>query len=483
MNITLPMNIETLTLLSIGIPILGAFTIPLAGLVAPRLRAAWAVLIGAATAVCTLLLIPFAWNGGVQSIRYALYPGLEFILTVDALAVLMAAVSSSVGALILIYSVGYMGHDEHQSEYYLMFVLFIGAMMGLVFSAHLIFLYVFWEITAICSWRLIGFYRKKEFVQKADKAFLFTFGSAAIMLVGFLLIYQQTGTFDLTAMRGVPVTGEIVLLILIGILTKSATVPLHTWLPDAGIAPSTVTSLLHAAVLVKIGVYAYARLFVGTFVLPAGWETAIPIIVMVSSLIASCAAIVETDMKRILAYSTVGQIGYIFLGLSVGNPVSVAGALLFILMHGLGKAGLFLCAGIVEHATHKRNLKDLGGLIKTMPFTAVAFLLCAFSVMGIPPLGGFFSKFMVIAGTVQSGQVWVAAGALMIAVLTVFYLFRLFNGLFLGAAKTESRPEGTRSMVFVVVTLAALSILAGLLIAYPMQLANTATLQILGRLP
>jgi NADH:ubiquinone oxidoreductase subunit 5 (subunit L)/multisubunit Na+/H+ antiporter MnhA subunit len=476
------MTIETITLLAIFVPILGAFTVPIAGLLSARFRTIWSVLIGVATAVFPLLLIPFAVHGETRTVYWPLILGVDFILTIDALSVFMAVVSSTIGALILIYSVGYIGRENNQSEYYLMFILFIGAMIGLVFSANLIFLYIFWEITAICSWRLIGFYRNKEHVLKADKAFLFTFGSAIVMLFGFLLVYNQTHTFDLTAMRGWAIPGEIVFLILIGIFTKSATVPLHTWLPDAGIAPSTVTSLLHAAVLVKIGVYAYARLFCFTFVVPPDWVTAIAIVVVVSSLIAACAAAVETDMKRILAYSTISQIGYIFLGLSLYNSVGIAGALLYILMHGLGKAGLFLCAGIVEHATHRRNIKELGGLIKTMPITAVVFLICAFSVMGIPPLGGFFSKFMVIQGTVAAGQPWLAAAALFTAVLTVFYLFRLFSALFLGEPKTEAR-EGTPSMLMVVIGLAALSVLAGIFIRYPMEIVNTATLQILGRLP
>ena len=476
------MTIETITLLSIFIPILGAFTVPFAGLLSSRARAIWSVLIGVATAVFPLLLIPFAVQDGTRTVYWPLILGVDFILTVDALSVFMSIVSSSIGALILIYSVGYIGRENNQSEYYLMFLLFIGAMIGLVFSANLIFLYLFWEITAICSWRLIGFYRHKDHVLKADKAFLFTFGSAVIMLFGFLLIYNQTQTFDLTAMRGWAIPGEIVVLILIGIFTKSATVPLHTWLPDAGIAPSTVTSLLHAAVLVKIGVYAYARLFCFTFTVPPEWMTAIAILVVVSSLIAACAATVETDMKRILAYSTISQIGYIFLGLSFSNSIGIAGALLFILMHGLGKAGLFLCAGIVEHATHRRDIKELGGLIKTMPITAVVFLVCAFSVMGIPPLGGFFSKFMVIQGTVAAGQVGLAAAALFIAVLTVFYLFRLFSALFLGEPKVEAR-EGTPSMLLVVIGLAVLSVLAGIFITYPMEIVNAATIQILGRLP
>jgi NADH:ubiquinone oxidoreductase subunit 5 (subunit L)/multisubunit Na+/H+ antiporter MnhA subunit len=298
------------------------------------------------------------------------------------------------------------------------------------------------------------------------------------MLLGFIMIYNQTGTFDITAMRGAMIPGTAVLLILLGMFSKSATVPLHTWLPDAGVAPTTVTALLHAAVLVKIGVYAYARLFCYTFKLPEGWYQAIPIIVVFSSLVAAAAAAVENDLKRILAYSTVSQIGYIFLGFAVLNPVGIAGSLLFILMHGLAKAGLFLCAGIVIHATHERDIRKMGGLFKAMPWTAVAFIFCAFSVIGIPPFGGFFSKFMVIAGAVQAGRIWVAALALFAAVLTMFYLFKVFSLVFLGEQKSDHK-EGTSSMVFVVVLLAVLSLLAGLFVAFPMKLVNVATAEIL----
>jgi proton-translocating NADH-quinone oxidoreductase chain N len=473
------MNIETTTLLTVFVPIIGSLTIPLAGLISGKARSAWALLLGGFTAFLPLTLIPTALGGGETIIRKEFVLGLDFILVIDPLSIFMSIVSSFVGFLIILYSLGYIHHEENQNEYYLMVVLFIGSMMGLVFSANLIFLYLFWEIIAICCWRLIGFYRLKEFVKKADKAFLVTFFGAVVMLLGFIQIYGQTGTFDLTAMRGTIIPGSAVLLILFGMFTKSATVPLHTWLPDAGVAPTTVTALLHAAVLVKIGVYAYARLFLYGFRLPGAWPDAIPIIVVVSSLIAAGAATVETDFKRILAYSTVSQIGYIFLGFAVANEAGINGSLLFILMHGLAKGGLFLCAGIVIHATHKRDIREMGGLIKTMPITAAAFLLCAFSVIGIPPFGGFFSKFLVIMGTVRAGMVVLAAIALFTAVLTMFYLLRAFSQVFLGEAKTPA-PEKTKSMVFVVALLAVLSLLSGLFVSFPAKLAAAATTHISG---
>jgi proton-translocating NADH-quinone oxidoreductase chain N len=471
------MKIETITLLTVLVPILGSLTIPLAGAISRAARSAWSVVLGAVTVALPLTLIPFALGGGELVARHAFVLGLDFVLVIDPLSVFMSIVSSFVGFLIIVYSLGYVRHDENQNEYYLLVVLFIGSMMGLVFSGNLIFMYLFWEIIAICCWRLIGFYRVREHVRRADKAFLMTFFGAVVMLLGFILIYNQTGTFDLTEMRGTLVSGTAVALILFGMFSKSATVPLHTWLPDAGVAPTTVTALLHAAVLVKIGVYAYARLFLYAFQVPDVWQQIIPVVAVVSSLVAAAAAIIETDIKRILAYSTVSQIGYIFLGFSMANPAGISGSLLFILMHGLAKAGLFLCAGIVIHATHKRDIREMGGLIRTMPLTAFSFLFCAFSVIGIPPFGGFFSKFLVIMGTLNAGQTWLAATALFTAVLTMVYLLKVFSLVFLGEAK-EPAHEKTPGMVGVVAVLAGLSFAAGLLVAYPMKLVNIATTHI-----
>jgi NADH-quinone oxidoreductase subunit L len=200
---------------------------------------------------------------------------------------------------------------------------------------------------------------------------------------------------------------------------------------------------------------------------------------MLSSLIAAGAAFIETDIKRILALSTVSQIGYIFLGFSSMSPAGVGGATLFILMHGISKAGLFLCAGIIEHGTHKRDIRELGGLYRTMPFTAVSFFFCALSTIGIPPFGGFFSKFLVILGTAEAGFTTVAALALFIAIMTIFYLFRLFHAIFLGEEKSAGH-EGSPVMVGVVVLLAAASLLSGLFVKYPMNVVNAAVAGILG---
>ena len=462
------------------IPIAGSLLLPIFGRMSRAFRNAAALLMVLIPLGILAYILPQSCTGNPPYFNVELPLGFNFGFLADGLAVFMAMVSSFLGAVIIIYSYGYIEHSDNQQEYYFMVVLFIGAMMGITLTTNLIFLYLFWEISAVCCWRLIGFFREKEYVRRADKAFLITGAGAFIMLAGFLMIYYQYGTTDLTQLSGRPVSDLAVTLILFGILTKSATLPLHSWLADAGVAPTPATALLHAAVLVKIGLYAYARLFVVNFEINAVWHTVIPIIAAVSAILAAGAALAENDIKRIVAYSTVSQIGFIFFGLSVGGETAFAGALLYILMHAISKAGLFLCAGIVEHNCHTKDIRQLGGLYKTMPKTAISFFICAFSVMGVPPLGGFFSKDLVIEGAVEAGHPIIAAVFVVGAVMTVLYLLRVFIKVFLGAPRMDHTPaEKSPTMVFSVVFLAILSIVSGLAVYYPSSFVETITQQII----
>ncbi len=448
------------------VPLIGSVFLPLIGRANTRLRNALAFLCVLIPLVLLCALIPASLSATPPSFHLALPLGLSFGFLADGLAVFMAIASSFLGLAIVVYSFGYIQHEENQNEYYFMVVLFIGAMMGIALTTDLIFMYVFWEISAVCCWRLIGFFRKNENTRRANKAFLITGIGALIMLCGFMIVYMQYGTTDLTVLKGSQISNAAVILILFGILSKSATLPLHSWIADAGVAPTPATSLLHAAVLVKIGVYAYTRLFVVNFQLDEFWHTAMPVIAAISAILSAGAAIKETDMKRIIAYSTVSQLGFIFLGLSIGGEMALAGGIMYIMMHAISKAGLFLCAGIVEHGCHTKDIRKLGGLYKAMPWTAASFLLCALSVMGIPPFGGFFSKYIVISGTVAAGQPLMAIVFLVGAVMTLVYLLRAFIRVFLGTYKGEGEPhhEGTKSMVYTVAFLAFLSVLSGIFI-------------------
>ena len=464
--------------IAVAVPVIGSLLVPIAAKISVKARNAYAVALGLVTFAAAASMLPYMLTGATATYSLSFPLGFDFVLSADMLSVFMASISSFVSAVILIYSVDYISHYDNQTEYYAMVVLFLGSMMGLVFSANLLWMYVFWEMTGFASWRLVGFFRSDKDVSKANKTILVTVFGALCMLVGILTIYFEKGTMDLRLLHGEPIGMTAAALILIGILAKSATLPFSTWLPDAGVAPSTVTSLLHAAVLVKIGVYAYARLFGATFVVDPVFSQAVLIIAGLSALVSAGAALIEKDIKRIIAYSTVSQIGFIFLGLASGNKTAYAGALLYILMHSVAKGGLFLCAGIVEQNTHTKDITRMGGLFKTMPWTAVAFALCSLSVMGIPPFGGFFSKFLVFKGAAQNGSVLVLTMFLAGAIMTLLYLVRLFYLVFLGEDKETNPSEGSRVMVASVMTLALIGLALGALIYYPSSYVDTLTTQL-----
>jgi NADH:ubiquinone oxidoreductase subunit 5 (subunit L)/multisubunit Na+/H+ antiporter MnhA subunit len=464
---------------TVGIPIVGSFVVLAAGRVSARLRNVLAVLVIAATFASSLALIPLAGQATTATLGPLLVPGLSLSLVADGLGVYVAAFSSLVGLLILLYSLGYMKDYSHQGEYYFLVVLFLGAMMGLVLSANLLLMYVFWEITAMCSWRLIGFYRQAQHLRNADTALLVTVLGSFCMLIGLEMIGRETGTLALDALRGHEVGNLALGLLLVGMLAKSAQVPLQIWLPNAGVAPSPVTALLHAAVLVVIGVFAFARIFVGVLGLTPAWQAAAATLAVATILVAGAAALVERDAKRVLAYSTLGQLGYVFLGLAALNGVGVAGALAFLLAHSLAKAGLFLCIGIVEHATHTKDIRELGGLIRTMPVTAVSFALCALTIVGFPPTVGFFGKAMIVVGAAQGVGIVFAVLAVLGALLSLAYMLRLFNAVFLGEERRPGVREGTPIMLATVIAFAVLSLAAGLAITPLLNLVNALVAQLM----
>jgi NADH:ubiquinone oxidoreductase subunit 5 (subunit L)/multisubunit Na+/H+ antiporter MnhA subunit len=430
-----------------------------------------------ATFLCCLALIPLAGQAPTSTLGAFIVPGLHLTFVVDGLGVYVASASSLIGLLILLYSLGYMKAYAHQGEYYFLVVLFLGSMMGLVLSANLLLMYIFWEMTALCSWRLIGFYRDPQHLRSADTALLLTVFGSFCMLIGLEMIWNETGTFAIDALRGQPISNLAMGLVLVGMLAKSAQVPLQIWLPGAGVAPSPVTALLHAAVLVVIGVFAFARIFVGVFGLTPTWQIVACIFAIATILIAGAAALVENNAKRILAYSTLGQLGYVFLGLATMNDIGIAGALAFLLAHSLAKAGLFLCIGIVEHQTHTRDIRELGGLIRTMPITAMTFAVCALTIVGFPPTAGFFGKLMIIMGVAQSENLLFAILAVLGALLTLVYMVRLFNAVFLGEERMKAR-EGTPIMLATVIAFAVLSLLVGLAITPLLNLVNALVAQL-----
>ena len=352
-------------------------------------------------------------------------------LSSEPIALFFAVFSTVVGFLIFLYSLPYTKGKARRAEFYSYLCLFWLGMLGLVFSGHLILLYLFWEVTALSSWRLIGFYRKPADIKAANNALLVTFGGSSLMLLAFILIYLQTNTFDLASLAGFRLNNLTYLLILAGILSKSAIFPFNEWLPAAGIAAAPVTAFLHAAVLVKIGLYAFIRLFYTVFIPPAG-VVYLPYLFIASCLITGFAALREDDFKRLLAYSTISQISLIYFSLSLFTSIGLTGAFVFILAHAFGKSGLFLTAGIIEHETGERNITKMGGYFKSQPLLSALFLVSALSVIGIPPFLGFWGKFMLMAAPFAINNLGLGLLGILAGGLTLIYLLRAFHYVFLG---------------------------------------------------
>jgi len=451
-------------------PIIGAFCLPFS----PRkARPYLAASVLGVTCLLLVLLLPTYLTRGESVFGGPLNSWFSFSFLVDGMAILMAIISSFVGLLVALYSLEYMKDYQDAADFYFWMVLFIGAMLGLVFSANLLLMFCFWEVTSVCSWRLIGFYRREKDVLAADKAFLITFFGASVMLGGIVLILLNYGTLDIVSLRGIGISNLAAFLVLTGVISKSAQLPLGSWLPDAGVAPTPVTALLHAAVLVKIGVYVFARLAGATFILTTAFFNFAIFLSSATIIVAASSALAENNMKRILAYSTISQLGYILLAISLNSDVSLKVAMAYILAHSLAKAGLFLCAGIIEHKTGTRDISKLGGLLKGMPLTGLAYLLCAFSVIGIPPFLGFWPKAMTVLLAVSSGHLVAGALAILGALFTLLYLVRLFNRVFLGEVRIRAEEDKRSLMVLVVLLLGVLSLLLGVFFRIPLGIVDT----------
>lgn len=387
-----------------------------------------------------------------------------FALHVDGLSVLFAAMGVFLGGCVLLYSIGYMAHEAAAKRFYVTMLVFIGGFVVLVCAANLLAVYVCWEIVGLCSFSLVGFwYTNPEAVHGARKVLLMTHIAGYGLLAAILVLYHRTGSLLWTDPAvSHAFTGGVFALMLIAIAAKSVQVPLHTWIPDAMAAPTPVSALLHAACYVTSGVYLTARLH-SLAAWPQLWSLAVVTLGSVTILVGVMYAMVQADLKRMLAFSTVSQIGYMILGLGIGTPLAIVAGLLHCLTHGFFKGGLFLCAGSVQHATGTRNMNELGGLAERMPCTTLCWLAGAGSMMGIPLLSGFVSKWLIYAAALQSGWIVPALVAWIASLGTVFLCAKATSAVFLGpaTARTESARESAPTMQWGMALLAAGNVVLG----------------------
>ncbi|WP_318506857.1 NADH-quinone oxidoreductase subunit L [Bacillus sp. T3] len=387
---------------------------------------------------------------------------------VNQLNALMLVIVSLVSLLVHTYSKGYMHGDDRISVFYAYLGLFTFAMLGLVLSPNLLQTYIFWELVGLGSFLLIGFYfYKEEAKAAAKKAFIMTRIGDVGLLIGMILLFWQVGSFEYDEIfkaveEGVVSNGMITLtaiLIFVGAVGKSGQFPLHTWLPDAMEGPTPVSALIHAATMVAAGVYLVASLFP----LFNASETAMLTVATIGAITAIFAAsigLVQTDIKRVLAYSTVSQLGYMMLAL--GSAGYVAGVF-HLMTHAFFKALLFLAAGSVIHAVHTQDIEKMGGLWKKLKLTGPLFLIGTLAISGVPLFSGFFSKDEILIAAWESGNVvqfWLAVIA---AFFTAFYMFRLFFMVFAGQARSELKNvhESPSVMTFPMIVLGVLAVIAG----------------------
>jgi NADH-quinone oxidoreductase subunit L len=394
-------------------------------------------------------------------------------ILVDPLSVFMMLVVSGVGFLIVAYSIGYMDGDDEERRYFAYMALFVFSMLLLVQSANFLLLLVGWGLVGLCSYLLIGYHHDRPAaVAAAKKAFIMNaFGDATMALALFLLIWE-TGALSLE-FDAVPQDGTIATLVALGLLggavAKSAQVPLHTWLPDAMEGPTPVSALIHAATMVVAGVYLLVRLSPVFEAAPEVQDLAAGL-GAITLLLAGLVALVQTDIKRVIAYSTMSQIGYMFVGAGLG---AYASGMFHLMTHAFFKALLFLAAGIVIHAlAGEQDMRKMGGLRRLLPRTWLAMLIGALALTGIPPLAGFFSKDSILASALDSGaygQLLFAAG-LVGAFLTGLYTFRMMFIVFGGDPSPYAREhfhtpergsEGPFSMTSTVAVLAVLAVVGG----------------------
>lgn len=389
---------------------------------------------------------------------------LTVVLHVDALSSLFACMGTSLGAIVLLYSIGYMAHDRAATRFYATMLLFIAGFVALVYSANLFLMYLCWEVIGLCSFSLVGFwFRQKEAVDGARKVLLMTHVAGYGLLAGILILYFRTGTAIWTD-PAIPraFSKGVFLLMLVALLAKSVQVPLHTWIPDAMAAPTPVSSLLHAACYVTAGVYLAARMrSFGAW--PPAWNTTLVTFATVTMIVGVMYALVQKDLKRTLAFSTVSQIGYMLLGIGIGTPLGIMAGLLHCLNHGFFKGGLFLNAGAVQHAAGTRDMNELGGLGQRMPRTFLFWMVGVGNMAGIPLMSGFVSKWMLYAAALQAGWAVPAVIAWMVSLGTVFVCAKATSAVFLGPATNATRDshEASPSMQWAMGLMACGSIVLG----------------------
>lgn len=462
----------------VSVPFLGAL------LVAPlRRRTAdgVAALFTGATLLIAIMAI-FRSFGSSWHYTFGKMPWLSlresiFGIRVDALSQLLLIVITAVGFLVVLYSAGYMSewNKEHPTQagkgrYYFFLLLFIGAMVGLVVSSNFLQLFIFWELTTLCSWALISYYGTKDSVSAGFKALVITHAAGLFLLAALLIIYHYTHSFKFDAIAELSgsVKTMVIIFLLIAAWGKAAQFPFFTWLPTAMAAPTPASAYLHAAAMVKAGIYLIARALITAGVISSDVGILMGVMALVTMYIGLVFYFFQDDLKRLLAFSTITHLSYMLLGLSLGvmgSTLAFKGGLLHLINHSFSKSLLFLAVGTISCATGTRSMAELSGLGKKMPVTTTAFVIGALAISGIPPFNIFWSKFFIIAGAIQIGSAWGLLTGILILLESVFcfaWFLAVVHKVFFGpcSLKAQQAQDPPLTMLVPLIILIICSIIS-----------------------
>ncbi len=476
----------------IAVPLGAAFLIPLLWKLPTWIKDTLAVFVALALAVRALTLLGHEgvfYVGGWDRVK-----GLGVQMTMDGLSSLFVVVVNVIGFFAALYSVRYMARYTEKAKYWVLFLLMIAGMNGVVLSGDLFNLYVFLEVASIASYALVAFGTGAEQLEASFKYQVMGILGSSLILLGVAILYGLTGTLNLADLGQVlgatapprPTILLVEVLFLVGFGLKAAQVPFHAWLPDAHpSAPAPISALLSGVLIKSLGVYALARVFFSVFALSVDIAAVLIALGTISMVVGVLLAIAQNDLKRLLAYSSISQVGYILLGLGVGmhclaiDPESIPGrlallaALFHLVNHATFKSLLFLASGSLEYATGTRNLDEMGGLRSAMPVTSGAGIFGSLAIAGVPPFNGFFSKVLLIVACAQAGLWGLSLAAALVAILTLATFLKVQGAAFFGerpAAFADVR-EAPVSMLVPMLSLAALCLLLSLLLVDPFRSA------------
>jgi len=413
----------------------------------------------------------------IEEYKWAPIAGLYFGFRADGLSIPVVMIILLLSTATSIYSIPYMEYKSGIGMYFALYLLYASGMVGTVLATNLIQFYLFWELMLIPSYFLIAEWGYGDRERVSFKYFIYTHVGALSLLAGILSTYVFLGTFNIyeipARLKVNSISNEvifwIIIAMMIGFFVKMAVVPLHTWLPDAHAEAPTPISVLLSGVMIECGVYAFNRIIISTF--SGAINTFYPwlmILAVITMFYGGMMALVQLDIKRLLAYSSISQMGYMLFGMSTGNYYGIIGSVYHILAHACAKGLLFACAGAIMHQTDgKRNIKELGGLVKRMPYTATLFTIGVFSLAGVPTLASFISEFMIFLGgfnTAKGMEILIVVLAVLCAALTTAYGLWALRRIFFGPLKEELKnvKEAPLKMIIPMSFLALLSFIFGL---------------------